>query len=298
MEKFFLPVSSDEHFREIDRDVREQLRLQSELELEVLSLNRECGSDVESADNRRKKKVRGRPSSSFTIDELLGFSPRRAVELLKKRFKGPVGEKSKFGGLNESTLRHWIDKDRQHLTPRINKLIKNPLFAGYVDRGLVLRKGLVGPQPPEIPVKFRRGAGRLGQFGPSVWSGKPELESEFVELLEAQRNVGCTLNSVVIQCLLRGFLLSKYPEILTCGGGPFQCSRTWVKRWVREKLGWSFRQSTTAAWKLPEDWELQGKLMASRLAYLVLSHKIPRSLVVIYSRTWILVTCVRVIFRY
>jgi hypothetical protein len=50
-------------------------------------------------------------------------------------------------------------------------------------------------------------------------------------------------------------------------------------------MNWSYRAATTAAGKLPLDYEVQGKKMAKKCAYLVKIHNIPEELVVNMDQT-------------
>ena len=60
----------------------------------------------------------------------------------------------------------------------------------------------------------------------------------------------------------------------------FKVSLSWVRAFARNELNWSFRKATTAASKLPKDWELQGLRMTQRIAYLVKCYNVPCELVV------------------
>jgi hypothetical protein len=49
---------------------------------------------------------------------------------------------------------------------------------------------------------------------------------------------------------------------------------------MKAKLSWSFKATTTCATKLPLNWENQMTKMAHRVAYLVKTYNVPRSLVI------------------
>lgn len=53
-----------------------------------------------------------------------------------------------------------------------------------------------------------------------------------------------------------------------------QVSDFWVKEFVRDELGWTFQASTTAAQKLPKEWQEQMRMMTLRVAYLVKAYNI------------------------
>jgi hypothetical protein len=80
----------------------------------------------------------------------------------------------------------------------------------------------------------------------------------------------------------------KAPELLLEDGRTaFKVSIEWVKRFLKSKLNWTIRKATTAASKLPNDWELQGLKMAQRVAYLVKCYNVPQELVVNTDQTGI-----------
>ncbi len=69
----------------------------------------------------------------------------------------------------------------------------------------------------------------------------------------------------------------------------FSVSKTFGKAFVQKHLGWTWRRVTTAASKLPEDWEKQGDETAYRVAALCKLHNIPPELVVNSDQTAIYV---------
>ncbi len=60
----------------------------------------------------------------------------------------------------------------------------------------------------------------------------------------------------------------------------FSVSKTFGKAFVRKHLGWTWRRVTTAASKLPEDWEKQGDETAYKVSAFCKLHNIPPELVV------------------
>ena len=67
----------------------------------------------------------------------------------------------------------------------------------------------------------------------------------------------------------------------------FSILYAWTKNFVKNVLNWSYRAATSAAGKLPKDYEDQGKAMAQRCAYLVSVHNIPKELIVNTDQTGI-----------
>jgi hypothetical protein len=96
------------------------------------------------------------------------------------------------------------------------------------------------------------------------------------------RDNGQSLNAGIIQPIILGFLKARAPEVLE---GRFQVSMEWTRKFINKHLGWSYRRATTACGKLPHDWEMQGRLMAYRVAYLVKAYDIPSNLIVNTDQT-------------
>jgi len=69
----------------------------------------------------------------------------------------------------------------------------------------------------------------------------------------------------------------------------FSVSKTFGKAFVQKHLGWTWRRVTTAASKLPEDWEKQSDETTYRVVALCKLHNIPPELVVNYDQTAIYV---------
>ena len=89
------------------------------------------------------------------------------------------------------------------------------------------------------------------------------VEDERKKVLLRLRDSGLPVNSHVICWTLRAVFKEHAPAMLQ----EMQLSQQWISFWVRSKLQWRWRQRTTAASKLPNDWEQLGVQMAKRVAY-------------------------------
>lgn len=89
-----------------------------------------------------------------------------------------------------------------------------------------------------------------------------------------------SMKNAVIQVLAEHRSL----HLLSDKGGSFRCGRTWISDLCKD-FRLAVRRVTSAASKLPVDWEEQGKTLRDRLAYLSLVHDIPPSLVVNMDQT-------------
>jgi hypothetical protein len=119
-----------------------------------------------------------------------------------------------------------------------------------------------------------------------ILSKYPEVEEEIISTLKKQRSVGQPLYGTTIQPLIKAIIKKKAPHLLdSTSKTGFNVSIDWTRCFIKRTLNWSYRASTTAAGKLPKDWEDQGKRMAQRVAYLSKLHDIPPSLVVNTDQT-------------
>ena len=89
------------------------------------------------------------------------------------------------------------------------------------------------------------------------------VEEECKSVLLRLRDSGLPVNSHVIRWTLRAVFSKQSPQLLQ----NLRLSQQWISNWVRAKLQWRWRARTTAASKLPIDWEQQGVQMAKRVAY-------------------------------
>lgn len=85
---------------------------------------------------------------------------------------------------------------------------------------------------------------------------------------------------------MKAVLKQRHPEILIENGGPLKLSKWFCKSFVKKYLNWTFRRATTAAQKVPIDWERQVLHMTQRLAINVFEGQIPRELLFSMDETF------------
>ncbi|KAL3688870.1 hypothetical protein R1sor_015179 [Riccia sorocarpa] len=202
------------------------------------------------------------------------YCVREAVRYLQVKYRIVGSSSSKFDCLNESTIRYWYQDDGRTLKPHIREVVE-----ALKDQFLLKASGSSEGPDGGDSIPLRRGN------KVTFWAGKEDLESAFVKMLEGIRSCGSILNSLYIQLLLIGFLRSKWPSALRENGGTFTCSRSWVRQWVRNRLGWSFRASTTGAAHMPMDYKEKGKILKLRMAYLVHLHGVCPDLIINMDQT-------------
>lgn len=93
------------------------------------------------------------------------------------------------------------------------------------------------------------------------------LKSDFTALLNIellQVKTGAITNIRILTPIIRATIeLQGEGHCLMENGGTLKCGRTWVYS-VLKRLRLSYRKATTAAQKLPDNWQELGKLTALR----------------------------------
>jgi hypothetical protein len=163
-----------------------------------------------------------------------GHSARRTVTALQRTH--PDG---RFARLSHSTLGCWFGKDHQLL----------PQFQKQLDEHRAAARG--------------RGPTR-------VFDEAPGVEREIKRVLLQMRASGAPLNSHIIRWVMRAIMQEHCPALLPC----LSLTQQFISSWARSQMDWRWRARTTAASKLPADWEDQGLSMAKRIAATMEMHKV------------------------
>ena len=155
-----------------------------------------------------------------------GFNARQTVKNLKR-----TAADNRYDRLSHSTLHSWYDKE--------NKLHER------------FRLRLDGMQE-----RIR------GNGPPSAFEKDPILEATIMSTLTSMREKGAAINCNIIRWVMQALIQKSRPEMLA----QLSLSKSFISQWARTRLNWTWRAKTTAASKLPNDWESQGVLMAQRIA--------------------------------
>lgn len=179
-------------------------------------------------------------------------SARKTVEWLRRTFpRLPTEVAGRFEDLSESTVRSWHGDDGALL----------PRFRAALDSNQIADHRRHGPLP--------------------VLAGHPEIEDEAQRVLSLMRERGATVNVCVVRLVLRAIIMKDEPQLLTT----LKLSSSFCSHWVRENMSWSWRQRTTAASKLPNDWRQRGIDAAKRIAYFMQIYSVHPALVVNMDQT-------------
>ena len=158
-----------------------------------------------------------------------GHSSRRTVAELQK-----AAPDQRYARLSHSTIASWYEKDGRTLKKQHQIEIAD-------GRATVM------------------GHGRL----PALMLAEG-AEQRIVDTLLQMRQAGVPLNSRIIRWVMVAVLQDKHPDTLA----KLELSQPFISRFVRSnpQLQFRWRARTTAASKLPLDWEEQGIVMAQRIA--------------------------------
>jgi hypothetical protein len=206
------------------------------------STSSSSSSDAVVVHSSTKKKWRDWPANYdlfAIIDDRVQIC-RNFTEALKQLHTFPAYSDT-FRDLAYSTLKNWYIKGSFELKPEVKKR--------WVD-------GV--PFHPD-------NAGR-----PSVLSRVPEVQKFIINTLTSLRGASCSVNSVIASSIIKAILKEQAPDLLK----ELSISRRWCRRWIRNKLGWTYRKSTTNGQKLPSDWQQQVLNMSHRVAAVLHSRKI------------------------
>jgi hypothetical protein len=210
----------------------------------VLSAAATCDAASMSEPTQKKQKTRGQYTDWFSspyINDILrayersGHRPTVAVSTLKAG-----APDDRYARLTHTTLLGWYDEN--------HKL--KPKHQAHLESGLenVRQNGF---------------ARAFEEF--------PAIEEEIKQTLLQMRAAGTSINSRIIRWVMQGIIGLRAPgsrlTSLTLG-------QSFLSAWARAQLKWSWRKSTTAASKLPLDWEEQGVQMAMRIAAKMEMHKV------------------------
>lgn len=179
-------------------------------------------------------------SSPYINDVLSAYSRAgNSAKAAVARLKRQAPD-DRYARLSDSTVRSWFDpNNRGQLLPRF-----------------------------QAQLEAETAAARGGR--PSVLS--TAVEEEIKRVLLQMRSTGASLSSHVIRWVMQAVFRERDPALLD----RLQLSRQWISQWVRSQLDWRWRARTTAASKLPLDWQQQGVLMAKRIAAKMEMHKVSK----------------------
>ena len=99
------------------------------------------------------------------------------------------------------------------------------------------------------------------------------LLAEVITAIKSQYQTGITVNSTTLRPLVLLIVQRRDRSILQDYGGHFACSVPCLNR-LCHGLNITMCRDTTAAQKLPDDWESKREELAMCLAYLVVPHNI------------------------
>ncbi|KAG8957954.1 hypothetical protein FRC05_009481, partial [Tulasnella sp. 425] len=130
---------------------------------------------------------------------------------------------------------------------------------------------------------------------PQRKGGKAYILDEYPEVIKAirhnvteMRKVGVSLDLETVQGIMLAIIGRMAPEIFkrqTCNGKAFRCTRTFVRRFIKRKLRWSFRRATKAAQSTPKNAPEVTRRAFLRMACTIRDEDVPAALVINADQT-------------
>ncbi|KAJ7934276.1 hypothetical protein B0H13DRAFT_2306007 [Mycena leptocephala] len=166
-----------------------------------------------------------------------------------------------FEKISHSTIDGWIDRSGERPKWKESVLVRaeKANFQGHPNGG-------------------RRGA--LVNY--------PDVVESIMTRLHAIRNGGAPVTLVTVRAIFIATILKQAPEIFDeeyQDKSHFKVSDSYLRKWLRETIGWSVRTPTNAAQKLPINWEDLCEKTFFRIAYTIKEHDIPAALFVNSDQT-------------
>lgn len=130
-----------------------------------------------------------------------------------------------------------------------------------------------GKLKPQHQQELQAGFAFVAGKGPCpAMQAAPGAEDEICDILLKLRTAGTPLNSHIIRWVMSAVLQVKDSAVLN----QLTLSQAYISTWVRNnpRLHFRWRARTTAASKLPHDWEEQGIQMAQRMGAAMQLHKV------------------------
>ncbi|KAJ7026644.1 hypothetical protein C8F04DRAFT_1000419, partial [Mycena alexandri] len=109
----------------------------------------------------------------------------------------------------------------------------------------------------------------------------PELCAKIKKHLEGLRAIGTPLSLVMIRAIMVATIGDEQPHLfarIMPDGSEFRCSDSFVRKFLRSKMGWSERTATRAAQKIPPNHEEILRNAFLREALIIRDHAIPAEL--------------------
>ncbi|KAF7366573.1 DDE superfamily endonuclease [Mycena sanguinolenta] len=184
------------------------------------------------------------------------WSPRAILSELRKT------NSKDFQRLKEQVIGRWIEQEAGISRWKESVRQKAELGKGNSPGGNITRCGVLHPYP--------------------------ETRKKINDHLTSLRTAGVALTLLTIRGIMVSHIEHDAPEVFerTMGDGSnFHCSESFVRRYLRNTLGWSERRATKAAQKLPQNHEKLLEEAFFRQAHVIRDYAVPAALIVNTDQT-------------
>lgn len=98
-------------------------------------------------------------------------------------------------------------------------------------------------------------------FTKSLQANRPDILNHIFNELNILRSAGTSIDIHLVRAIFLGCLQIDAPELLQT----FKISARYIQKFLSSYLNFSWRSTTQAAGKVPDDWDIQGYLLALRM---------------------------------
>jgi hypothetical protein len=192
---------------------------------------------VEEEEPRSKKAKVRRPYTNWFVPSLwepifAAVKQHRnltsALHYLQSKYKKPGQSCSVYDKLSRGSLYEWFTP-----TSELKEGYKNYVYLGTST--------------------FTSGS----QHSP-ILEHYPQLREKIVTILKTHRDVGHPLYASSIQGIIKAIIRKEEPILLSnTSRTGFKVGLKWTRAFIKTELHWTYRVATTAAQKLPSNWEVQ-----------------------------------------
>lgn len=215
-----------------------------------------------------------------TVTKRTGFtSPQAITRELQLGTSGAL-----FKTLDRGTVASWIKKDKSGWTEVVQERVARAENAyRSITQGSRIAQSGKKLGPPARLVSTLLAFNALN-YKPDYMQDKyPGLADKIVDLLRIMRSAKTIITRSVAQSVALGFIRTDAPDLIS--DPRFKCSVSFVHRLLHNKAGWSWRSTTQAAQKLPDNWESLCVDLAHRLTWNIALHDVPPELVINADQT-------------
>lgn len=181
-----------------------------------------------------------------------------------------------FSKLTEQVVGRWMDQEaKKSGISKWKDSVLARVAKGNSPGGQNTRSGILVSTNHSIQESYLTKSSIMSQ------EPYPDLRKKIELRLQSLREAGVALSLLTIRGIMVAYIDHDAPELferVLSDGSKFKCADSFVRKYLRDTMGWSERCATRAAQKLPADYEAILHAAFLREAYVIRDHAIPTEL--------------------